>query len=219
MTAALAYKELRENAWIAAIGLAAMLVVALVPMGHSPIPMLLGQSRYGVIPFLSDTFAMQFGLVAFLFALALGFRQSLGDFAGDAHLFLLHRPATRQRVFGTKLAIGLGLYLLCGALPIVLYAVWAATPGNHASPFEWSMTAGVWVTWLSMTAVYLGALLSGLRPASWWGTRMAPLACAAMIAFLLAMPLPWLVSLAILALGDLLLAACIFWVVNTREFA
>jgi hypothetical protein len=219
MTAALVYKEIRENAWIGAVGLVAMLVVALTAMGHSPLPMVLGESRYGVIPFLSDTFGMQFGLVAFLLAMALGFRQSLGDFVGDAHLFLLHRPVSRRHIFATKLAIGLGLYLLCGAAAIVLYAAWAATPGNHASPFAWSMTAGAWMTWLSMTAVYLGALLAGIRPAAWWGTRLAPLACGALVAFLLAMPLPWLASLAVLAIADTLLVASIFWVVQTREFA
>ena len=193
MTSTLAYKELRENVWIAALGLAAMLLVALGAMGYAPLPGILGTARQpGQIPFTSDGFSYQFGLVACGLALALGFRQSLGDFLGDAQLFVLQRPVNRGRVYGTKLVVGLTMYLVCGALPIALYAAWAATPGTHPSPFAWSMTGGAWTAWLAMTAVYLGALLSGIRPAAWLGTRLAPLAAAGLLAGLLALPLPWL---------------------------
>jgi hypothetical protein len=220
MTAALVHKELRENAWIAALGLAAMLLVAVAAMGYSPAPGLIGRPQHlGAIPFLSDSFTYQFGLVACALALALGFRQSLGDLAGDSQLFVLHRPASRELVYGTKLAVGLALYLLCGALPIVLYALWAATPGTHASPFAWSMTAGTWTTWLAMTAIYLGALLAGIRPAAWLGTRLAPLACGVLIAIASAVPLPWGSGLLLLVVGDALLAIAIIHVALTRDFA
>lgn len=220
MTGALAYKELRENAWIAAVGLAAMLLVAVAAMGYSPLPRLIGpQQGYGQIPFLSDSFTYQFGLVACVLALALGFRQSLGDLVGDAQLFLLHRPASRQRIFGTKLAVGLALYLVCGALPIGLYVLWAAAPGTHASPFAWSMTASTWTAWLAMTAIYLGALLSGIRPAAWLGTRLAPLAAGLLVAGMSALPLPWAGGLLLLLVGDALLVAAIIRIALERDFA
>ncbi len=221
MTSALAYKELRENGWIAAVALAAMLLVAIAAMGYnSPLPSLIGPPQgYGQIPFLSDSFTYQFGLVACGLALALGFRQSLGDLVGDAQLFLLHRPASRQRIFGTKLAVGLALYLVCGILPIGLYALWAAAPGTHASPFAWSMTAATWTAWLAMTAVYLGALLSGIRPAAWLGTRLAPLAAGMMVASMSALPLPWGGGLLLLIVGDALLVAAIIRVALERDFA
>jgi hypothetical protein len=220
MTGALAYKELRENSWIAAVGLAALLLVAVAAMGFSPLPGLIGRPQHlGQIPFLSDSFTYQFALVACVLAVALGFRQSLGDLAGDAQLFVLHRPASRRRIFGTKLAVGLGLYLVCGALPIALYALWAATPGTHASPFAWSMTGGTWTAWLAMTAVYLGALLSGIRPAGWLGTRLAPLAAGFLVAGMCALPLPWSGGLLVLIVGDALLALAILQVALTRDFA
>src|SRR6185503_13555355 len=109
---------------------------------------------------------------------ALGFKQSLGDLLGDAQLFLLHRPLSRRRIYATKILVGLSVYLVCGVVPILIYAAWAALPGTHASPFAWSMTSPSWVIWLVLTAVYLGALLSGVRPAAWFGTRLAPLVAA-----------------------------------------
>jgi hypothetical protein len=220
MTSALAYKELRENLWIAAVGLAVMLLVALEAMGYGLRAGLIGPlSRGGAIPFVSDSFTSVFGVVACCLALALGLRQSLGDFVGDAQLFLMHRPASRQLVVGTKLAVGLTLYLVCGAVPIALYAAWAATPGTHASPFEWSMTWSAWSVWLAMTAVYLGAALCGLRPAAWLGTRLAPLAAGAAVAIVLALPLPWFMGLVVLAAGNVLLASAIVWVAKTRDYA
>src|SRR5438093_9393557 len=107
MTSALAYKELRETLPIAAVGLAALLLVALSPMGYSPIPNLLGYRQQGVIPFVSysESFTGHFQIAAAGLAVALGFWQSLGDFWGDAHLFVLHRPTSKRRIFGVKLVV------------------------------------------------------------------------------------------------------------------
>jgi hypothetical protein len=186
MTKTLLYKEFRETLPIAVIGLACLMLVALDAMGYSPVPGLIASRIMGAIPFaLFDTFASTFTMGAGLLALALGFWHSLGDFWGEAHLFLLHRPVRRTQAIAVKLAVGLVAYLLCGALPILMYALWAATPGTHASPFEWSMTVPVWLTWLATATLYLGAFLSGIRPAAWIGTRLAPLAAAAaIVAFL-----------------------------------
>src|SRR5262245_40980481 len=180
MSTALLYKEFRETLPIAVVGLACLLFIALDAMDYSPIPYLLGGKVTGLIPFLTwgDSFAGNFRMTAGAFALALGFWHALGDFWGEAHLFLLHRPVTRRSIFVTKLVVGLVTYLLCGAAPILLYAIWAATPGTHASPFDWSMTLPVWWMWLSAATVYLGAFLAGLRPGAWIGTRLAPVAAA-----------------------------------------
>jgi hypothetical protein len=218
MTSALVYKEVRETLGIAALGLAALLVVAACGMGFSPVPGLL-QQRPGTIPFLSDSFDARLMLVAAGLALALGFWQSIGDFRGDAQLFLLHRPVSRRRIYAVKLVTGLAIYIFCGVATILLYSAWAATPGTHASPFAWSMTAGAWKTWLAMSAVYLGAFLSGVRPAAWLGTRLAPLAAASATLILIAAPLPYAGNWALIVLADFTLAASIFFVVANRDFA
>jgi hypothetical protein len=226
MTRALIYKEIRETLPIVAVGLAALLLVALHPMGYSPIPNLLGYLQQGAIPFVGyrDEFTSQFHMAAGGLALALGFWQSLADFWGGAHLFVLHRPASRRRIYGVKLAVGLAAYLMCGVVPIALYALWAATPGTHASPFEWSMTTDAWFGWISMVTIYLSAFLSGVRPASWMGTRLAPLAAAAamlMLAEVAGMKFPAISpfgGLLILVLTDIALAVSIIYVVQARDF-
>ena len=160
------YKEFRETLPIAAMGLACLVFVALDAMEYSPIPYLLGGRIWGAIPFLSysDHFAGNFRMAAGALALALGFWHSLGDFWGEAHLFLLHRPVARRSIYVTKLVVGLVAYLLCAVIPILLYAVWAATPGTHASPFEWSMTLPVWSAWFACVTLYLGAFSPAFVP-------------------------------------------------------
>jgi hypothetical protein len=121
MSTALLYKEFRETLPIAVVGLACLLVVALTAMGYAPIPDLLYGNATGAIPFLewSDSFGGNFRMTAGAFALALGFWHSLGDFWGEAHLFLLHRPVARRSIYLTKIVVGLVTYLLCGAAPLV----------------------------------------------------------------------------------------------------
>jgi len=218
MTSALAYKEFRETLGITALGFAGLMIITLTGTGLGPLPGLLAVPRAGGIPFIGDPFTSRYMLAAGGLAMALGFWQSIGDFRGETQLFLLHRPVPRRRIYLTKLAVGLAIYLLCGLLPIALYAGWAATPGTHASPFAWSMTAYNWLSWLTMTAIYLGAFLSGIRPAAWIGTRLAPLAAAMVAVFLVSALIPNAAGLALIALLDAALVAAILLIVDTRDF-
>jgi hypothetical protein len=211
-------KELRECAGIGALGLVALLVVAQASIGWSPVPWLSGPVyQQGQIPFVSDAFPSRFGVVACVLAVALGFKQSLGDFFGDAQLFLFHRPISRRRMFGIKLSVGVAVYLALAALPIVIYALWAAREGTHASPFYWSMTLDVWTSWLAMSAVYLAAFLSGIRPAAWFGSRLAPLAGSGALLTIAAVMLPTAVAWLVLLIADILLAALILHVADSRD--
>lgn len=227
MTNALVSKELRETAGITLLGLAVLLLVAAVNIGFNPLSLLgLGSGgRNNTIPFVSDAFAYQFGLAAFALAAVLGFRQAVADFSGDAQLVLLHLPITRQKLYLIKLLVGLSIYLLCGLVPIVLYAWWASTPGTHPSPFEWSMTGETWIAWLAMTAVYLGTFLAGIRPAAWYGTRLTPLVASLLplvvisIFSLLIVAFPWLLGLMFLAAFDVVLIVLILYVIQNRDFA
>jgi hypothetical protein len=217
MTIALAYKEFREILAIAALGLAALLVVASSSMGFNPIPFLSGRYSRG-IPFINDPFTSRYMICAGSLAMALGFWQSIGDFRGDTQLFLLHRPASRRSVYLTKLGIGLAINLVCGVLPIALYAAWAATPGTHASPFLWSMTAFNWLSWLAMTAIYLGAFLAGIRPAAWLGTRLAPLAASLMAVLSICSVVPIVSGIMLVGVLNTAIIAAILLVIETRDF-
>jgi hypothetical protein len=218
MTAALIYKEFRETLAIAGLGLAVLLWLALSSMDYAPVPGIFGQRYQGSIPFVHDSFGSQYKNITACLALALGFSQSLRDFWGDSQLFLLHRPVSRRRIYGAKLVVGLATCLMCGLAPLVIYAWWAATPGTHASPFEWSMTRDVWVTWLWMTAIYLGAFLSGIRPAAWFGTRFAPLAAAILSGFLSWWEPATVGGVVFLVVANVVLILAIFRVVELREF-
>lgn len=116
---------------------------------------------------------------------------------------------------GAKLSAGLGLYLVTAAMPILLYAGWAATPGTHASPFEWSMTLGAWQIWLAITGFYLAAFLVGIRPARWIGSRLLPLVGVGVLVVILAVN-RWLIGIFIL---DACLVSAIFFVACSRDYS
>ena len=66
--------------------------------------------------------------------------------------------------------------LLLSVLPVVVYSVWAATPGNVAVPIRWSLLQPALEACGWSVVIFLGAFLSGIRPAKWWWSRLWPLA-------------------------------------------
>ena len=224
MLKTLALKELRETVGIAVLALILLANYVVSGMGVSLLP-LPGGGR-GTIPFVNDPLLTFFAGIAVLLAVALGFRQTAWESAFGTEQFLFHRPVSWGRLIGVKLAVGVSLIVTCSALPILVYAWWAATPGTHASPFEWSMTEPFWRIPPVVTIVYLGSFLSGIRPARWIGTRLVPLAAAAFLASVaaattpLAMILPgwWIWWMGMIVVFDVLLGVSVFFVVRTRDF-
>lgn len=226
MWKALAFKEARENLWLGAAGLAILLFVVANQIGwDDSLPSSYGFPSFGTasgqIPFVADDFAIGVAAVAALLAVALGFHQTLGETLHGTYLLLFHLPVSRRRLVWVKLAAGLTVYAACTVPPVLLFAVWAATPGTHASPFAWSMTWPVWRILLSMTMLYLAAFLCGLRPARWFGSRLLPLVVAALPTFiLLEAPLPWWwLQVLITFVVDGIFLICIQHVVRMRDFS
>jgi ABC-type transport system involved in multi-copper enzyme maturation permease subunit len=179
---ALALKELRELRGIIAFALVAYLILVARMIGVKAFDFLPGLPQdMESVPFLSGEFLSYFMVLAALFAMALGFRQSAWESSQGTYLFLLHKPVARQAIFATKLAVGVLVFLGCSAIPIALYGWWAATPGQHSSPFHWGWTVTAWWIAVLSSLLYLGAFLSGLRPARWFGTRLLPLAAAILL--------------------------------------
>jgi len=218
---ALAWKELREVFGIAAVALGCYLALAVNAMGARVFDWVPGMpAGTREVPFAGGGFTMFFTFISVVFAAALGFRQSAWESARGTFLFLLHRPLRRETIFLVKLAIGAGVLLGCASMPIVLYGAWAAVPGHHASPFEWSMTGPAWRLTILMPLLYLGAFLSGLRPARWFGTRLLPLVASVLcLALLYTAPWWWPVAfpLALVLYG--LLAANVCFVGQVRDYA
>lgn len=218
MTSVMIYKELRETAGIAAIAMVAMLLLLTGQMGVSLLPMFSQAVR--PIPFLNDDLYRSFVLLATAFTIAVGFRQTAWELWQGTFLFLLHRPVTRQRMIVTKLAIGLSVYLICTAVPLLLYAAWAATPGMHPSPFYWSMTYDIWQLWIAMSVVYLGALASGLLPGRWLGRRLLPLATAGAAAAAIAnLPWWWFTGFPLLIVAYVVFVGTILHIAQQRDYA
>jgi ABC-type transport system involved in multi-copper enzyme maturation permease subunit len=218
---ALLLKELREVFAIAAAALGCYLVLVVNLMGAKVFDWIPGMPQgTQEVPFTGSGFASVFTLISVILAIALGFRQSAWESARGTYLFLLHRPVRREAIFLTKLLIGIGVLLFCASLPIVSYAAWAAVPGHHPSPFAWSMTGPAWQLALLMPLLYLGAFLSGIRPARWFGTRLLPLVAATVVLVVLAdLPWWWQLGLPLAAMADGLLAASICHVARIREYA
>jgi hypothetical protein len=218
---ALAFKELREVFGITAVALGGYLALLVSLVGGKVFDWVPGMpAGTREVPFTGGGFADFFTFVSVLFAVALGFRQSAWESSRGTFLFLLHRPLRREAVFLVKLATGVAVLLASSALPVVLYAWWAAVPGHHPSPFAWSMTDPAWRLVALTPLLYLGALLSGLRPARWFGTRLLPLAAAVVVVVLLdALPWSWGVSfpLALVVYG--LLVANVCFVARVRDYA
>ena len=215
MYKALVLKEVRENAWMAVATLVVYVLVLLPLIGFDWWTM----RWYPVqqIPFHDSRFIVRSIIISAVFATLLGIRQSWWESVRGTSVFLLHRPITRRAVFVTKLAAGALLFLLATGLPLLAYALWAAWPGTHASPFSWSMTADCWLYWLAMTAVYAAAFLTGLREARWFGSRLFPLVSAALPLMVIS-ETSWTVGLLIAIGANALLICAILWVGVDREY-
>jgi hypothetical protein len=229
MLKALVRKELRELLPIIVVAVLAQIVVVLAGTGVQLgfVSSFLGQAqaaRSGAIPFLSDDTITQLFLVVAAGALGVGLWQTMRESAQGTYPFLLHRPVEREAALGAKLVLGVVFCLLLIALPLLFYAFWAATPGTHASPFMWAMTAPFWPMCICMPLIYLGAFLSGLRPGRWYGSRFLPLLAGGITAGICTMLLfviqsiVWLV-LAIVIVVEIGYLAAIWYVAQSRDYS
>jgi ABC-type transport system involved in multi-copper enzyme maturation permease subunit len=172
------------------------------------------------IPFVEGNFLTILFYIGAALAIALGFRQSAWEPSQGTALYLLHLPLSRRTIFVTKLLTGIGLLLACTLVPILIYAAWAATPGTHPGPFEWSMTLPAFEVWLLLPIIYLAAFACGIRPARWFGSRLFPLLAVVFLGSLLAGLAHWwwLAAFPLLLLVAALFVSDILWEAETRDY-
>lgn len=223
----LAFKEFRETLAIGAVGF----VCAILLMGnlmelHLDLTRLRIVSRHVTqpgpwlpIPFVDTWLDQGLALIGIPLALALGFRQTLGESFRGLWLFLLHRPAPWTRIVSVKLVVGAAVLLCALAAPVLMFAAWAATPGTHASPFAWWMTGHAWRLCFAMTTAYLAAFLCGLRPARWYVSRLLPLVPAGLVLGWVYVTQWWPLTAWIVAgVADAVYLAAILRVIRERDF-
>jgi len=227
MYLAIVWKELREARGFAAFALASYFIYLCRLTGHwnrllnyvlGWFP-LLHEGPPPDVPLLGDGFGPAYGLVAATLAIGMGIRQSAWEASQGTATYLLHCPMSRRSIVLCKLATGIGVQLGCTVAPILAYAAWAAAPGTHAGPFEWSMTLPMLRVCLVMPLLYLGAFATGLRPAHWFGSRLLPLVSAVIAAVLVHYALQWrFVGLLALLLSATVLTSNILMESETRDF-
>ena len=216
MYRALIIKELRESAGIVALALLGLISVLAAFTGIPILPWQIPKIYH--YPFVSDGFPNQFWMVAGGFAILLAMKQTAWELGKGTFYFLLHRPVNRHDIFTVKLLLGCDLIMSLSGLVILLYAWWAMTPGRFPAPFYWSMTTPIWKIWTSLPVIYLGAFLSGIRPARWFGSRLIPLVTAVLIS-VLAANAPWFwLSVVISVMMSALELIIIFYYVRERNY-
>jgi len=212
MYRALAYKELRETWWLGAI---AFLILA----AHvcSAVGLHFDFERFSIrweivrtaIPFATGELDELLLYTASILGAALACWQTLGESFRGTWRFLRQRPMSLNAIVLTKIGTGVALLLGVTAVPVLFYALWAATPETHASPFQWSMTVPTWRIWLVSSTAYLAAFLVGIRDVRWYGSRLWPVAPAVVWIWLVSMlDLPALIPT--LLINGILVGAILF---------
>jgi ABC-type transport system involved in multi-copper enzyme maturation permease subunit len=115
----------------------------------------------------------------------LGLWQTISESSRQTWLFLLHRPVERSRLIIAKWAYGFTCVSLLGGLALGLGLWLSARPGSRPAAFDWISVIPWWQGLATLTLVYSGAFLVGIRTASWRGSRLLPLVLALGLAFLL----------------------------------
>jgi hypothetical protein len=216
MLRTLAIKETRELAPLAALIFVVQCLLAAA--AASGIPLLPWTYPAEGIPFYADAICKLMLVVGGAAAAVLGLVQAVRESSRGTFPFLLHRPASRDALFGTKLIAGATVYVLSSGLPLAIYTLWAATPGTHTSPFLWAMAAPIWLIWAELILLYLGGFLSGLRPGRWLGTRLFPVGASLLILVLVQFAAGVWIAPIICAVASGALLAAILNVGTTRDY-
>jgi hypothetical protein len=228
MLRAIALKELRETWWIAVLPAAILILIVLNALGLDvdEVPpfvywrMNRNPGWVHPVPFEGDTWPLTVLVLGGVAAAVMALWQTLVESAQGTWSFYLHRPAARRSLILAKLGIGLGAMLICIGLPLLFYALWAATPGTHANPFEWWMAGPTLRAWAYLSVAYLAAFLCGVRPVRWWVSRFFP-AVLPICVWLPIVVVPWTGWPMWLLIGaaDAVLLAAIVCVTETRDWA
>ena len=216
MFRAMALKEFREIRLIA-IGVMILYGIGLFWRFTTLLTVFWG--AHDGMPFIRDDFIGTLSFFAILLAVLMGLWQTFGESLRGTYPFLLHRSASFRWLIGMKLFVGMAVYAVVTGIPLLFYSIWAATPGNHAAPFEWSMTVPAWIVWLAITTLYLGAFLTGIMPGHWYGARFLPLAAATLMVYVtFGFNGAWWLGGIILVM-DLWILVLIFFVAKSRDYS
>lgn len=179
---AIIWKEIRENLKWAVLAMLALAVVIAYNLYLMSRPYNWDMDRTIV----SGSLLIAMFIGAVLAGGALGLLQTLPERRRDQWAFLLHRPVQPTWLFLGKAIAGLTLYGAATLLPLLAAALWMATPGHVAAPFQWKMLLPGIARILAGVSFYFAGMISGVRDARWYGSRALPFALAVICAIFVA---------------------------------
>jgi hypothetical protein len=109
--------------------------------------------------------------VCVLLGLSLGGKQTHADLQRDLMAFLVHRPLSQSRIFVARTIAGLSMYTAVTVAPLLVYSVFESN--KHPEEFRWSMLLTLTTAWLCGVMCYFVAVLTTLRKARWYATKLA----------------------------------------------
>ena len=142
--------------------------------------------------------------------LLLGLMATVFEARRDSWGFLIHRPATRHRLFAGKALAAVVLLWLAAGIPLAASLWWESSPNRRSTPFAWSMGLGNLADLLAGTAYVFCGMAIGIRGAKWYGSRVLPLA-GGLLASALSYLFPDFLAAAAAVLAVLAIAAAAAW--------
>jgi ABC-type transport system involved in multi-copper enzyme maturation permease subunit len=215
MLKALVWKEFRELLPMSAVALGVQMLLICYALNdwriyHN------ASNVFATFPFLY--------IASMIFVLCAGLWQSARELTPNTYQFLLQRPVERTTVFGVKIGFGMLVCMVVGLAPSILFTAWMQDFVRRDDDYVHAvlgLCGGVWL-------IYFGALLSGLWPARWYGSRFYPLLAGILLYILLQSTYSMLDHLAwrphdlfplvgpILSIG---FALAVLYVSRTRDFS
>ncbi len=114
-------------------------------------------------------------------ALGLSIAQFAPDQRSAARAFLMHRGLSPKQLFQGKLIIGVAVYAMAIWLPLLVATLYLEWIGPLRLPTSARQTIPAWVMSVYAFSFYFGGVMLACSNARWIGTRVLPLALAAMV--------------------------------------
>ena len=171
-------KDVREHSRCTVLGFAIFVLVILFGI-HAGRDLLhrfafskISAEIHPLQPLLSSGFLIGASIYCAVFGAALGWFQTRSEAHRDLWAFLIHRPMTRTGIFRGKVLAGLILYVLGAGIPAALMVCAVAMPGVTGAPFELAMALPLLAIFFTGIAYYFAGMLTALRQARWFGSRI-----------------------------------------------
>jgi len=172
---AIVIKELRENLKWLPVG---VLLIGVLAWLVCPVDL---QNAYGAR---TATVTNAVAIGAGLYAIFLGGLQSAFDFSDRQRGFLHHRNVSLSRIIYGKVIAGAVLYVVACAVPLLCLTVWFYWKGPEFIPVRPAQLVPALLACVGCFALHPATMLTFIREARWFGTRLLPLLATAAAATL-----------------------------------